>query len=103
MQETLIFFFLMMFFARVWSNKVLPEAAIKRKQPSRGVLFLGLLPISIWWKEKKGKERFASFLSLYRSSSQNKDDFETFLENLELNFDHMAGKKPFHDDCSWWS
>ena len=32
------------------------------------------------------------FLSLYRSPSQNKDDIETFLENLELNFDHMAKK-----------
>ena len=39
-------------------------------------------------------------LSLYRSPSQNKDDFETFLENLELNIDHMAEKKPSHDGCS---
>ena len=34
-------------------------------------------------------------MSLYRSSSQNKDDFEKFLVNLELNFDHMAEKNPF--------
>ena len=33
-------------------------------------------------------------MSLYRSPSQNKDNFETFLENLELNFDHMTEKKP---------
>ena len=33
--------------------------------------------------------KICKFLSLYRSPSQNKD-FETFLENLELNFDHMA-------------
>ena len=32
---------------------------------------------------------------LYRSPSQNKDDFETFSENLESNFDHMAKKNPF--------
>ena len=32
------------------------------------------------------------YLSLCRSPSQNKDDFETFLENLELSFDHMAEK-----------
>ena len=36
-------------------------------------------------------------MSPYRSPSQNKDDFEKFLENPELNFDHMA-KKTF----SWW-
>ena len=34
-------------------------------------------------------------MSLHRSSSQNKDDFEKFLGNLELNFDHMAEKNPF--------
>ena len=35
------------------------------------------------------------FLSLYRSRSQNRDGFETFLDNLELNFDHMADKNPY--------
>ena len=39
--------------------------------------------------------KICKFLFLYRSPSQNKDDFETFLENLELNFDHMAEKNPF--------
>ena len=40
--------------------------------------------------------KICKFLSLYRSPSQNKDDdFETFLENLELNIDHMAEKSPF--------
>ena len=34
-------------------------------------------------------------MSLYRSPNQNKNDFETFLKNLELNFDHMAEKIPF--------
>ena len=36
--------------------------------------------------------RICKFLSLYRSPSQDKDDFETFMENLELNFDHTAEK-----------
>ena len=35
--------------------------------------------------------KFCKFLSLYRSPSQS--NFETFLENLELNIDHMAEKK----------
>ena len=34
------------------------------------------------WIKNWGK--IYKFLSLYRSPSQNKDDFETFLENLEL-------------------
>ena len=32
---------------------------------------------------------------LYRSPSQNEDNLAAFLENLELNFDHMAEKNPF--------
>ena len=39
--------------------------------------------------------KICQFLSLYRSPSQNKDDSETFLENVELNFDHTAEKNPF--------
>ena len=35
------------------------------------------------------------FLTLYRSSSQNRDEFETFLDNLELHFDHMTDKNPY--------
>ena len=47
-------------------------------------------------------------MSLYRSCSQNKDDFETFLENLELHFDHKAEKIPFvmiflGDFKSWYT
>ena len=34
-------------------------------------------------------------MSLYRSPGQNKDDFQTFLENSELNFDRMAEKNFF--------
>ena len=34
-------------------------------------------------------------MSLYRSLSQNRDEFEKFLENLELSIDHMADKNPY--------
>ena len=36
--------------------------------------------------------KICKFFPLYTSPSQNKVDFETFLENLEFNFDHMAEK-----------
>ena len=36
----------------------------------------------------------STFLPFYTSPSQSEDDFETFLENLELNFDHMAERNP---------
>ena len=39
--------------------------------------------------------KVCKFLTLYRLSSQNKDEFETYLDNLELNFDHMADKNPY--------
>ena len=32
-------------------------------------------------------------MSGYRSPTQNRDDFEQFLENLQLSIDHMTGKK----------
>ena len=36
--------------------------------------------------------KVCKFLSLYRSHSQNRDEFETFLDNLDLNFDQMTDK-----------
>ena len=42
------------------------------------------------------EEKFVSwFLTLYRSPSQNRDEFETLSDNLELDFDHMAAKNPY--------
>ena len=35
------------------------------------------------------------FLSLYRSPSQNRDEFEKFLENLELSIDHMGDENRY--------
>ena len=42
--------------------------------------------------ELRIRGKIFKFFSLSRSPSQNKDDFETFLENFELNFDYMAEK-----------
>ena len=39
--------------------------------------------------------KVCKFLTLYRSPRQNSDEFETFLDNLELNFDYMADKNPY--------
>ena len=39
--------------------------------------------------------KVCKFLSLYRSHSQNKDNFKRFLENLDLNFDNLTEKNPF--------
>ena len=35
-----------------------------------------------------------NFISLYRSSSQSKDEFESFADNLKLNFDPIAHRNP---------
>ena len=48
---------------------------------------------SLHFELRTGK-KICKFLSLYRFPSQSKDDFETFLENLELNFDRMV-RNPF--------
>ena len=39
--------------------------------------------------------KICKFLSLYRSPSQNRDEFEKFLKNLELSIDYMADKNPY--------
>ena len=44
-----------------------------------------------FWIKNWGKKNF-KFFSVYRSPSQNGDEFEKFLENLELSIDHMADK-----------
>ena len=35
------------------------------------------------------------FVSLNRSPSQTKDEFENFLRNLKLKLEHIANKSPF--------
>ena len=36
-----------------------------------------------------------TFSCLYRSPSQNREKFETFLDNSKLNFEQMLGKSPY--------
>ena len=45
--------------------------------------------------EVKIGNRTCNFVSLYRSPSQTKDEFENFIKNLEINLEHIANKSPF--------
>ena len=45
--------------------------------------------------ELKPAGKTCNFLSLYRSPSQSQDDFETFIENLELNLENSVQRNPF--------
>ena len=45
--------------------------------------------------EIKIGRKTCNFVCLYRSPSQNNDQFETFLENLNLNLDQILQKTPF--------
>ena len=36
-----------------------------------------------------------NFITLYRSSSQNKDYFQAFIDNLERNLETLAQRNPF--------
>ena len=45
--------------------------------------------------EVKIGDKTRNFVSLYRSPSQTKDEFENFIKNLEINLEHIANKSPF--------
>ena len=45
--------------------------------------------------EVKIGNKLCNFISLYRSPSQSQDNFETFIDNLELNIDEIAARNPF--------
>ena len=45
--------------------------------------------------EIKIADKTCNFISLYRSPSQSKDEFESFADNLELNLDSIAHKNPY--------
>ena len=45
--------------------------------------------------EVKICNKTCNFVSLYRSPSQTKDEFENFIKNLEINLEHIANKRPF--------
>ena len=49
---------------------------------------------SICFELKVGDKNF-DFLSLYKSPSQSKDDFDTFAENLELNLENLVQRNSF--------
>ena len=39
--------------------------------------------------------KICNFITLYRSPSQNQDDFQTFIDNLEMNLETLAQRNPF--------
>ena len=45
--------------------------------------------------EIKIADKICNFISLYRSPSQSKDEFESFADNLELNLDSNAFRNPY--------
>ena len=45
--------------------------------------------------EVKIDGKTCNLVSLYRSPSQTKDEFENFIKNLELNLEHIANKNAF--------
>ena len=38
--------------------------------------------------------KICNFITLYRSPSQNQDDFQAFIDNLETNLETLAQKNP---------
>ena len=45
--------------------------------------------------EMKIGEKLCNFIVLYRSPSQSQDEFETFLNNIDLNLDTILANNPF--------
>ena len=45
--------------------------------------------------EVKIGDKTRNLVSLYRSPSQNKDEFENIIKNVEINLEHIANKSPF--------
>ena len=39
--------------------------------------------------------KICNFITLHRSPSQNQDDFEAFIDNLEMNLETLARRNPF--------
>ena len=44
--------------------------------------------------EIKIADKICNFISLYRSPSQSKDEFESFADNIELNLDSITQRNP---------
>ena len=45
--------------------------------------------------EVKTGDKTCNFISLYRSSSQTKYEFENFIKNLELDLEYIVNQRPF--------
>ena len=45
--------------------------------------------------EIKSKDKICNFITLYRSPNQCQDDFESFINNFELNLDLIMTNNPF--------
>ena len=45
--------------------------------------------------EIKIKDKLCNFITLYRSPNQCQDDFESFINNFELNLDSVMVNNPF--------
>ena len=45
--------------------------------------------------ERKIADKICNFVSLYRSPSQSKDEFESFANYLELNLDSIVHRNPY--------
>ena len=41
------------------------------------------------------RNKICNFITLYRSLSQNQDDFQAFIDNLEMNLETLAQRNPF--------
>ena len=39
--------------------------------------------------------KICNFITLYKSPSQNQDDFQAFIDNLEMNLEILAQRNPF--------
>ena len=39
--------------------------------------------------------KICNFITLFRSPSQNQDDFQAFIDNLEINLETLAQENPF--------
>ena len=39
--------------------------------------------------------KICNFITLYRSPSQNQDDFQAFVDNLDMNLETLAQRNPF--------
>ena len=40
-------------------------------------------------------DKICNFITLYRLPSQNQDDFQAFIDNLEMNLETLAQRNPF--------